>query len=60
MRDLGFEQSEASACVMRLVEMEAVSVVVEVHADGIVAMGLKNRRDKFCEDLNQFLSINNL
>lgn len=60
MRGLGFEQCEADACVMRLVEAGAVSIVVVVHVDDIFAMGLKSRCDKFCEDLNQFVPINNL
>ena len=60
MRGLRFEQCEADACVMRLVEEGAVSIVVEMHIDDIFAMGLKSRCDKFCKDLNQFVPINNL
>ena len=52
MRGLGFEQCEAEACVVRLVEEGAVSVVVVVHVDNFYAMGLKCRSDKVCEDLN--------
>ena len=60
MRGLGFEQCEADACVMRFMEEGAVSIVVVVHVDDIIAMGLKSRCDKFCEDLNQFVPISNL
>ena len=60
MGGLGFEQCEADACVMRLVEEGAVSIVVVVHVDDLFAIGLKSRCDKFCEDLNQFVPINNL
>ena len=52
MRGLGFEQCEAEACVVRLVEEGAVSVVVVVHVFNFNAMGLKCRSDKVCEDLN--------
>ena len=59
MRGLGFEQCGADAFLTRLVE-GAVSIVVVVHVDDIIAMGLKSRCDKFCEDLNQFVPISNL
>ena len=58
-RSLGFEQCEADACVMRLVEAGAVSIVIVAHVD-IFAMGLLSTCDKFCEDLDQFVPINNL
>ena len=61
MRGLSFEQCEADACVLCLVEARAVSVVVVVHVDDILAMGLiKSRCDEFCEGPNQFVPINNL
>ena len=60
MGGLGFEQCEADACVMRLVEEGAVSIVVVVHVDDLFAIGLKSRCDKFCKELNQFVPINNL
>ena len=52
MKNLGFEQSPADACVMRLIESGSVSIVTVVHVDDIFAVGLKARRDLFCEDLN--------
>ena len=60
MRGLGFERCEADACVTRLVEEGAVSVVVVVHVDYNFAMRLKSRCDTFCEELNQCVLINNL
>ena len=54
MRGFGFQQCQADACVLSLVEEAAVSIVVVVHVDDIFAMGLERRFDKFCEDLNQF------
>ena len=60
MRGLGFKQCQADACVLRLEEAGAVSIVVVVHVDDKFAMGLKSRCDKFCEDLNPFVPINNL
>ena len=60
MRGFGFQQCQADACVLSLVEEAAVSIVVVVHVDDIFAMGLERRFDKFCEDLNQFVPINNL
>ena len=60
MRGLGFEQCQADACVTRLVEAGGDSIVVVVHVDVIVAMGLKSGCDKLWPDLNQFVPINNL
>ena len=40
MKRLGFEQSPAEACVMRLIESGPVSIVTIVHVDDIVAMGV--------------------
>ena len=60
IKGLGFEQNEADPCVSRLQEGGIVSVVVVVHVDDIFAAGLKSRCDKVCEDLNAFVSVNNL
>ena len=60
MKSLGFEQSPADACVMRLIESVSVSIVTVVHVDDIFAVGLKARCDQFCEDLNRLVPINNL
>ena len=57
---LGFEQSLADACVMRLVESGIVSIVTVVHMDDIFAVGHKARFDQLCEDLNRLVPINNL
>ena len=57
MRGVSFEQCEADACVMRLVEAGPVSIVVVVHVDDIFAMGLENRCAKFYEDLNQLVPV---
>ena len=60
MKHLIFEQCEADACVMRLVEAAANSMVVVARVDYIIAVGLKSRRDQCFEYLNQFVPINNL
>ena len=41
-------------------EAGAVSVVVVLHVDDILAMGLKSGCNVLCEDSNQFVPINNL
>ena len=60
MKSLGFQQSLADACVLRLVESGSVSIVTVVHVDDIFAVELKTRCDQFCEDLNHLVTINNL
>ena len=55
MKSLGFEQSLADACVMRLVESGSVSIVAVVHVDDIFAVGRKARCDQFYEDLNRLV-----
>ena len=60
MKALGFEQSEAGTCVMRLVEDGAVAVVVVVHVDDIFAVGRRTRCDKFGDDLNAYVPITKL
>ena len=61
MKALGFEQCEADACAMHLVEDVAVSAVVVVHhVDDIFAIGLKTRCDKFGDDLNACVPITNI
>ena len=61
MHSLGFEQSFADACLLRLVESGSASIVTVVHVDDIFAVaGLKTRYDQFCEDLNRLVPINNL
>ena len=60
MKSLGFEQSLADACVLRLVDSGTVSIVTVVHVDDIFAVGRNARCDQFCEDLNRLVPINNL
>ena len=60
MKSLGFEQSLADACVLRLIESGSVSIVPVVHVDDIFAVGLMARCDQFCEDLNRLVPINDL
>ena len=59
MKTLGFEQCEADACVMHLVEDGGVSVVVVVHVDDIFAIGRKTTGDKFGDGLNAYIPITN-
>ena len=60
MKARGFEQCEADACVMRLVEGGEISVVVVVHVDDIFAIGRKSRCVKFGDDLDAYVPITNL
>ena len=60
LKGLGFEQSLADACVFRLIEAGSVAVIAVVHVDDIFAVGRKERCDRFCEELNQLVPINNL
>ena len=60
MKALGFEQCEADACVMRLVEDGGVSVVVVVHVDDIFVIGRKSSCDKFGDDLGAYVPITSL
>ena len=60
MKALAFEQCEADACVISLVEDGAVSVVVVVHVDDIFAIGRKSRCDKFGDGLDAYIPITNL
>ena len=39
MKSLGFEESPADACVMRLIELGSVSIVTVVHVDDICSGG---------------------
>ena len=59
LKSLGFEQSLADACVFRSIEAGSVAVIAVVHVD-IFAVGRKERCDRFCEDLNHLVPINNL
>lgn len=60
MKSLGFEQSPADACVMRLIENGDVSMLVVVHVDDIYSIGRKSRGDQFGRDLNKYVPIDNL
>ena len=60
MKALGFEQCEADACVMRLVEDGGVSVIVVAHMNDIFAIGRKSRCDKFGDKLDAYVPITNL
>ena len=60
LKSLGFEQSLGDACVFRLIEAGSVSIIAVVHVDDISAVGLKERCDRFSEDLNHLNPINNL
>ena len=60
MKALGFEQCEADACVMGLMEDGGVSVVVIMHVDDIFAIGRKSRCDEFGGDLDAYVPITNL
>ena len=60
MKSLGFEQSLAGACVFRVVEPGTVSIVTVFLVDHLFSVGRKARCDKFCEDLNRLVPINNL
>ena len=59
MKCLGFEQCAADACAMRLMEEEAIVMVIVVHVDDSFSIGLKSRCEKFGRDLNERVSISN-
>ena len=56
---LGFEQSPADACVMRLIAPGSVSIIT-VHVDGMFAVGVKSRCDQFYKNLNRLVPVNTL
>ena len=56
MNGLGFEQCEADAWVMRVLEKGAVSIEEVVHVSDMFMITC----EKICWDLNQFVPINNL
>ena len=60
LKSLGFEQSLADACVVRLIEAGSVAIIAVVHVDDIFAVSRKGRCDRFCEDLNHLVPINSL
>ena len=60
LKALGFEQCNADACVMCLVEDGGVSEVVVVHVDDIFSIRRKSRCDKFGDDLDAYVPITNL
>lgn len=60
LKSLSFEQSLADPCVFRLIEAGSVSIIAVVHVDDIFAVGRKERCDRFCEDLNRVVPINNV
>ena len=45
MKSHGFEQSPADACVMRLIELDSVSMVTVVYVGDIFAVGVMSRCD---------------
>ena len=60
LKCLGFESCAVDACVMRLIEHSVVVMVVVVHVDGILSIGLKSRCDNIGVDLNRYVPITNL
>lgn len=60
MKALGFEQSGADTCVMRLMENGNISFVDVVQVDEIFAIGRKSRCDRVGEDLSKHAPIANL
>ena len=60
INSLGFEQSLADACVLRVLVSGTVSIVTGVDVDDNFAVGRKARCDQFREDLNRLVPIMNL
>ena len=60
MKSLGFKQSLTDACVLRLIESGALSIVAVVRLNDIFAVRLEARCDQFFQDLNRLVPINNL
>ena len=60
LKCLEFESCAADACVMRLTGHSVVAMIVVVHVDDILSIGLKSRCDKFGVDLNRYIPVTNL
>ena len=60
LKSVGYEQRLADEYFFRLVEAGPISVIAVVHVDDIIVVGRKDKRDRFCEDLNHLVPIHNL
>ena len=60
LENLGFEQCMSDVCVFRWIENGRVSITAVVHVDDIFAVGLKDRCDVLCDDLNHQIPVKNL
>ena len=60
LKQLGFQQCLADACVFRLEEEGRVAITAVIHADDIFAVGRKSRCDYFREDLGRMVPVKNL
>ena len=54
LKQLGFQQCLADACVFRLEEEGRVAFTAVIHVDDIFAVERKSRRDYFCNDLAEW------
>lgn len=60
MLRLGFVQCPVDTCMFRLIENEAVTMVVVVHVDDVFAIGAKDRCVKFGGDLKLYVPTTDL
>ena len=51
--EIGLEQCKAEPCVFRLIVKDEVSLMAEVHVDGIIVSGGKNACEKFFAQLKE-------
>ena len=60
LKILGFEQCMTDLCVFHLIEDGLETITAAVHVDDIFAVGLKERCDRLCVDLNRTIHVKNL
>ena len=60
LKILGLEQCMSDVCVFRLNEIGRVAITTVVHVDNNFAVGLKERCDRLCVDLNQTIPVKHL
>ena len=60
LKESGFPQCLAGACIFRMIEEGRVAITAVIHVDDILAAGCKSRCDRFCEDLGRMVPVKNL
>ena len=60
LEKIDFEQCISDVCVFRSIEDGRVSTTAVVHVEDMFAVGLKNRCDVLCNNLNRQIRVKNL